>query len=81
MVQMPLYRELLNLRVEKVMQWLLHLAQSGWEKEKVPEEWLRKKLSFPLYKKRLFHDCHNFRGIVSQSVRKSVLQGDPGESG
>ena len=59
------------------MQWLMHLAQIVWEKERVPEDWV-KQLIIPLHKKWLFHDCDKFRGIallrVPGKVFRKVLQ-------
>ena len=64
--------ELLKLGGEKVVQWLTHLARIVWEKEKVPEDWV-KQLTIPLHKKGPFHDCDNFRGIALFSVPGKVL--------
>ena len=68
----PICTELLKLRGENVMQWLVDLAQIVWEKEKVLEDWV-KQLTFPLHKMRLLHDCDNIRSIVFQCARESVL--------
>ena len=55
--------ELLKLGGEKVVQWMTHLAQIAWEKEKMPED----------HKKGSFLDCDNFRHIALLSVPGKVF--------
>ena len=67
--------ELLKLCGEKVVQWLVHLAQAVLEEKKVPKDWV-KQLTVPLYKKGSLQDCNNYMGIALLSVPGKVFTYD-----
>ena len=64
--------ELLKLGGEVVVQWLVSLASSVWESEKIPEDWV-KQLTIPLHKKGSYQECDNYRGIALLSVPGKVF--------
>ena len=64
--------ELLKLGGDTIVQWLLHLATAVWEKERVPEDWV-KQLTIPLHKKGCVQDCDNYKGIALLSVPGKVF--------